>query len=114
MILIPIPVDLLLNELADAVAIGKTMVSVRQEAPAARVRKPRSRRVGGGRAHASAKAKPMGGEGPASVQVDTAQATVQVDNPQVAVATVEPKATSTESQPEPAKPEPAKPEPEAS
>ena len=36
-------VELILNELADAVAVGKTMQSARQE-PAERVRRPRSRR----------------------------------------------------------------------
>lgn len=36
-------VDLILNELADAVAIGKTMVTARQE-PAPRPRRPRSKR----------------------------------------------------------------------
>ncbi|MBN2136603.1 MAG: 30S ribosomal protein S2 [Sedimentisphaerales bacterium] len=66
-------VHLILNEMADAVAIGKTMVSVRQEAPQQRVRKPRSRRPAKGRAYASAKAGD-GSEEPKEVAVaDKAQ-----------------------------------------
>jgi small subunit ribosomal protein S2 len=50
-------VDLILNELADAVAIGKTMVSARRE-PVQRPRRPRSRRPAMARAGESSEAEP--------------------------------------------------------
>jgi len=50
-------VDLILNELADAVAIGKTMVSVRRE-PVQRPRRPRSRRPAMAHAGESSEAEP--------------------------------------------------------
>lgn len=68
-------VDLLLNELADAVSIGKTMVAVRQDAPQQRVvRKPRVRRSPSGRSHASAQADAGGGVPPAATKAEKPQA----------------------------------------
>ena len=88
-------VDLLLNELADAVAIGKTMVSARQETVQPRPRKARpSRRPTMARAQASAKASSAGAQAQDAVKADKSQA----------VATVEPKAVEN---PEPAPAEPA-------
>ena len=91
-------VDLILKELADAVAIGKTMVSARREPSQPHPRKSRpSRRTATGRATASAQA---------SAESEAGEDTVQVD----AVASVEQKTVSN-SQPGPAEsvPEQAKP-----
>ena len=93
-------VDLLLNELADAVAIGKTMVSARQETVQPRPRKERpSRRPTMARAQASAQASPAGAQAQDAARADKSQA----------VATVEPKAVEnpapTEPTPEQARPE---------
>jgi small subunit ribosomal protein S2 len=57
-------VDLILNELADAVAIGKTMVSAQQE-PASRPRRARSRRPVLARA---SEKEPDAAEGPPAVE----------------------------------------------
>lgn len=72
-------VDLLLNELADAVAIGKTMVAARPEPSKQRVRKPRTRRSPSSRAHASAQANPVGGPSPAANKPDKSQAVATVE-----------------------------------
>ncbi|MBN2271698.1 MAG: 30S ribosomal protein S2 [Sedimentisphaerales bacterium] len=91
-------VDLILKELADAVAIGKTMVSARREPLPPRPRKARpSRRTAAGRGTASAQASPGSRAGEDAIQVD-------------AVASVEQKAVSNsepglaESVPEQTKP----------
>ena len=58
-------VDLILNELADAVAIGKTMVAARQEPAPQRPRRVRSRRSGPARA---ADEQPVGALEPSAAQ----------------------------------------------
>jgi small subunit ribosomal protein S2 len=59
-------IEIILNELADAVAIGKTMVSVRQQEPIPRPRRVRSRRAAMARANgAEASAVATVGEEPA-------------------------------------------------
>jgi len=70
-------IELILNELADAVAIGKTMVSVRPAASPRPARKARPRRAGLVRARASASAKTEGtGQRtePVAEQADSQQA----------------------------------------
>ncbi len=95
-------VDLILNELADAVAIGKTMVSARREPVQPRPRKARpSRRPTLARAQASAQASPAGGEAEGAIGVDKSQAVATVE--QKAVENPEP--APTEPGPEQAKPE---------
>ena len=82
-------VDLILNELADAVAIGKTMVSARRE-PVQRPRRPRSRRPAMARAGESSEAEPDEGgpqtegerEKPQAVTAAVEQSPAQ--NPQAA------------------------------
>lgn len=65
-------VDLILKELADAVAIGKTMVSARREPSQPHPRKSRpSRRVAAGRAGASAQASAESEAGEDTMQVDS-------------------------------------------
>ena len=91
-------VDLILNELADAVAIGKTMVSARRE-PVQRPRRPRSRRPAMARAGESSEAEPDEGgpqtegerEKPQAVTAAVEQSPAQ--NPQAA-----PSETRTEQQ----------------
>jgi len=82
-------VDLILNELADAVAIGKTMVSARRE-PAQRPRRSRSRRP--------ALARADQGKSQAGADQDKPQTSAEQDKPQV-VAPVE---QSPAQNPEPA------------
>ena len=100
-------VGLILNELADAVAIGKTMVVVRQEPAQQRVRKPRVRHSAGGRSHASAKADPGGGRPPAARKAENSQA-VAIAEPEPA-AKLEPaakhEAAASESHAQPAEPD---------
>ena len=102
-------VDLILNELADAVAIGKTMVVARQEPAPQRVRKPRVRRSPSGRSHASAKASPDGGAPPAAKKAERPQA-VAIAEPEAAPK-VEPapkaEPAASESQAKPAEPDQA-------
>lgn len=91
-------VDLILNELADAVAIGKTMVSARRE-PVQRPRRPRSRRPAMARAGESSEAEPDEGgpqtegerEKPQAVTAAVEQSPAQ--NPEAA-----PSETQTEQQ----------------
>jgi len=94
-------VDLILNELADAVAIGKTMVSARQEPAHPRPRKARPSRRTLARSQASAQASPAGGEAEGAIRVDKSQAVATVE--QKAVSSPEP--APTETAPEQAKPE---------
>ncbi|MHC4741240.1 MAG: 30S ribosomal protein S2 [Planctomycetota bacterium] len=90
-------VHLILNELADAVAIGKTMVAARPEPSQQRVRKPRVRRSASGRARASAQANPDGGPPPAALKAEKPQA-VATAEPEPA-AKKEPAASESEAKP---------------
>lgn len=112
-------VDLLLNELADAVAIGKTMVSVRQEPAQKRPRKARSRRPTHARAQAPAQAKPetdseklqapLKPDKPqaASEQDKAQEAAAGKDEPQAAGEQDKPEAVAAVEQSSAAKPDPA-------
>lgn len=95
-------VELILNELADAVAIGKTMVSARREPAPPRLRKARpSRRPTLARAQASAQASPAGREAEDAIRVDKSQGVVTVEQKVVS----NPEPAPTEPGPEQAKPE---------
>lgn len=91
-------VDLILNELADAVAIGKTMVSARRE-PVQRPRRPRSRRPAMARAGESSEAEPdEGGPQPEGEREKPQAVTAAVEQSPAQNPQADPSETRTEQQ----------------
>ncbi len=93
-------VDLLLNELADAVAIGKTMVSARQEAAPQRPRRVRSKRPAMSRAREEKpRTAPVIEQAPAPAAATTPVAPVTPAAPTVAPTEVTSPESKTEQAP---------------